>query len=125
MFGIRPKGRAVPPSTNPTLDRRWRATLDGHIISLRWSPNGQTVAAAIADGPITLFAADGMLLHELAGHAMGTTALDWHPDGRLLASAGQDGHVRLWDSVTGEQALALRHATSWVERVAYHPGGNY
>ncbi|NWF78826.1 MAG: WD40 repeat domain-containing protein [Chloroflexi bacterium] len=132
MNTFRPKGRAVPPSTTITLERHWRAQLDGHIISLRWSPDGSRLAAAIADGPITILAADGAHLHELPGHAMGTTALDWQPVGHgepvgqpLLASAGQDGHVRQWDAVTGAQVQALRHATSWVERVAYHPSGRY
>jgi YD repeat-containing protein len=125
MFRMRPKGRAVPPSRAVALAQGWRAALDGHLISVRWSPDGQMLAAAIADGPITLFAADGTRLHALAGHALGTTALDWHPNGRLLASTGQDGHVRLWDANTGAQAQALRHATSWVERVAYHPSGRY
>jgi len=125
MTTFRAKGRAVPPSTSITLERRWRALLDGHIISLRWSPNGGQLAAATADGPITLFAADGTQLHALPGHTLGTTALDWHAEGRLLASAGQDGHVRLWDATTGTEVQALRHATSWVERVAYHPLGHF
>ncbi|MFV9503407.1 MAG: WD40 repeat domain-containing protein [Oscillochloridaceae bacterium umkhey_bin13] len=125
MTLFRTKGRAVPPPTTVTLERRWRAQLDGYIISLRCSPDGTQLAAAIADGPITIFTASGERLHELPGHTMGTTALDWHPNGRLLASAGQDGHVRLWDTQIGMQVVALRHATSWVERVAYHPSGRY
>lgn len=125
MTMFRAKGRAVPPPTTITLEHRWRAQLDGHIISLRWSPDGAQLAAAIADGPITILAADGARLHELPGHAMGTTALEWHPEGRLLASAGQDGHVRLWDTQTGAPSQALRHATTWVERVVYHPSGQY
>jgi WD40 repeat protein len=56
---------------------------------------------------------------------MGTTAIDWHPASHTLASAGQDSHVRLWNAASGVQTQALRHATSWVERVAYHPSGNY
>ncbi len=121
----------MPPPTTVTLERRWREVLDGHIISLCWAPDGTRLAAAIADGPITILSADGEHLHELPGHTMGTTALDWYPDGSghagppLLASAGQDGHVRLWDAATGVQAQALRHATSWIERVAYHPSGRY
>lgn len=129
MTIFRSKGRAVPPSATVALERRWREVLDGHIISLRWSPDGRLLAAATVDGPIVILSASGERLHELPGHTLGTTALDWHPGGGghagppLLASAGQDGHVRLWDTTTGAQAQALRHATSWVERVAYHPSG--
>lgn len=122
---FRPRGRAVPSPTKVTLAQRWRAQLDGHIISLRCSPDGTQLAAALADGPITILAVTGERLHELPGHGLGTTAVAWHPNGRLLASAGQDGHVRLWESQTGVQALALRHATSWVERVSYDASGRY
>ncbi len=125
MRSLRQKGRAVPPSAAVSLERRWRHGLDGHIISLRWSPDGARLAAAVADGPITILSAAGERLHELPGHTLGTTALDWHPDGRLLASAGQDGHVRRWDATTGAEVQALRHTTSWVERLAYHPSGRY
>jgi WD40 repeat protein len=122
---IRKKGRTVPPPTTITLERRWRTALDGHIIALRFSPDGQHLAAATVDGPIAIFTQDGVLLHELPGHGMGTTALDWHPDGLVLASAGQDGLIRHWNASSGTQLQALRHATSWVERVAYHSSGQY
>jgi WD40 repeat protein len=125
MTRTRQKGRAVPPPTTVSLERRWCLSLDGHIISLRWAPDGARLAAAIADGPIAILSASGEHLHALSGHTLGTTALDWHPDGRLLASAGQDGHVRLWDTATGAQVQALRHTSSWVERLAYHPAGQY
>ncbi|MCG8347368.1 MAG: WD40 repeat domain-containing protein [Chloroflexales bacterium] len=125
MTIFRQKGRAVPPPTTVTLECRWSAVLDGHVISLRFSPDGSQLAAAIADGPLAIFSTAGDRLHELPGHTMGTTALDWRPEGRLLASAGQDSHVRLWDTAHGVQTQALRHVTSWVERVAYHPSGRY
>ncbi|NJO81386.1 MAG: WD40 repeat domain-containing protein [Blastochloris sp.] len=125
MFRTKQRGRAVPPSTTVNLERRWRTQLDGHIIGVRWSPDGNHVAAATIDGPITIFAADGTRLHDLPGHAPGTTAIDWHPNGALLASAGQDGYVRLWDVAAGSQSQALRHTISWVERVAHHPSGAY
>ncbi|NTW03893.1 MAG: WD40 repeat domain-containing protein [Oscillochloris sp.] len=125
MAFSRIRGRSTPPPTHITLNLSWQLALDGHIISLCYSPDGWMVAAATVDGPISIFSLDGRRLCDLAGHTLGTTALDWHADGQLLASAGQDGHVRLWDVLNGTQVQALRHATSWVEHLAYHASGQY
>lgn len=105
------------------LSMRWQAALDGHhIIALHWSPDGRSIAAASADGPIYLFdGVRGTRHHSLTGHAIGTLALGWHPDGALLTSAGQDGTIRLWDGQTGAERMALAGGGAWVERLAWSP----
>jgi WD40 repeat protein len=105
------------------LEPRWRADLDGHhIVGLRWAPDGATLAAATADGPIGLFDADdGRWRHTLAGHALGTLALAWHPAGAVLASGGQDGKLRLWDAADGVLRTAVDGGGAWVERLAWSP----
>lgn len=106
----------------PRLNRRWKATLDDHVISLAWSPSGKTLAAASVSGPISLFeTATGQESRSLPGHGFGTTGLSWRHDGSLLASAGQDGKVRLWDPVAGEARAALDGGASWVEHLRWHP----
>lgn len=119
---LRQRGRQVKPS-GTRLEQRWRASIDEHVIALRWSPDGARLAAAAVGGPISLFAADGAREAELPGHAFGTAALDWHPAGAWLASAGQDGHVRIWEVAESRQRLALKAGASWVERLAYSPDG--
>ena len=71
------------------LTKHWAAPLDDYVIDLGWSPDGQTLAAASAAGPITLFAAaDGATQHVLPGHGEGTNAIAFAPRvGRVVPNA--------------------------------------
>jgi len=125
MSGLRnTRGRRLP--AQPDLQPIWQATCDDHVVALRWSPTGQTLAAAAISGPISIMdSASGTMQHVLPGHpGLGTTALDWHRDGTRLASSGQDGQVRVWDTASGQEQQALAAGTAWVERVVWHPTGD-
>jgi WD40 repeat protein len=106
--------------------KSWEAVIEDHVISLAWSIDRHTLAAAAVSGPVTVFGADGQVLRKLPGHDFGTTALAWNPnDANLLASAGQDGQVKLWDDKSGATpALLLPGGAAWVERVAWSPRGD-
>jgi hypothetical protein len=45
------------------------------------------------------------------------------PDGRRIASSSADRTVRLWDAVTGQEILALKHGTRAVFGVVFSPDG--
>lgn len=102
------------------LVKHWAAQLEDYVIDLHWAPGGQTLAAASASGPLTLFkTADGTKQHVLDGHEDGTNVLGWSPDGRLLASGGQDGKVKLWDPAAGQHLSSLSLGGGWVEHLAW------
>lgn len=114
----------MPRVADNRLRKAWSATQPDHVIAVGWSPDGRLLAAAAINGPVTLFnAADGTVVHALAGHGFGTTALDWHPSGTLLATAGQDGKAKLWDVATGAERAALAGGAGWVDRLAWSPDG--
>ncbi len=105
-----------------TLARTWQTTLDDHVSSLAWSPDGTTLAAAAVGGPIHLFAAaTGKPLHVLPGHGFGTTGIAWSASGRHFASVGQDGKVRFWDVTAGEELRNVAGGAAWVDRLAWCP----
>ena len=110
----------------PPIKALWRSNIDDHPIGLAWSPDGQLLAVAEVSGPITLFnGVDGSVQRRLSGHDFDTMAISWHCDSRLLASVGQDGKVRLWDAETGLQRAEMAGGSSWVERVAFSPAGDW
>ena len=110
------------------IAKSWTAKLDDYVIDLAWSPDGRILAAASAAGAITVFSAEGGLLHRLPGHVDGTNALAWppagggpEPGGIVLASGGQDGCVRFWDAASGHQIAEVKLGSTWIEQLAWGP----
>lgn len=67
------------------------------VTTITFSPAGDYLAAAGADGPVLVWEmATGRQPHTLAGHARPVTALAFSADGRWLATAGLDGATRVW-----------------------------
>lgn len=117
-----PDVRTDRPALLPT---RWWSDVDDYANALAWSPDGQVLAVASIDGPVTLFDARiGEARHTLSGHGFGTAALSWGPDD-TLATAGQDGKVRLWDAESGREKATLDGGAPWVEKVEYAPDGHF
>ncbi|GLT99021.1 hypothetical protein SLE2022_164900 [Rubroshorea leprosula] len=69
-----------------------------------WSLDNCFVLAAIMDCRICVWnAADGSLVHSLAGHTESTYVLDVHPfNPRIAMSAGYDGRTIVWDIWEGK-----------------------
>jgi WD40 repeat protein len=97
-----------------------RFTLDnnqGAILGHTFSPDGDLLAVAGADGTIILYRvnpADDILLIEvrvLVGHTGGVLDVEFAPDGTVLASASLDNSVKLW-TIDGEELLSLPAITS-------------
>lgn len=117
------------------LTKHWAAQLDDYVIDLAWSPDGATLAAGSAAGPVSLFAAtDGALRHALPGHPDGTNCLAWQPQLKTqnakhetaasLATGGQDGTVKFWDASAGQHTATAELGSAWVEHLAWRPTQN-
>ncbi len=96
----------------------------GRINSLAYSPTGEWIAAASADGSIYLRPARaGGETHLLEGHEGQVSSIAFSPDGQTLASGGVDGTLRLWRVEDGALFREVDSLLDHIYRVVYAPDG--
>jgi WD40 repeat protein len=113
----------------------WRAQLQGcatqrvydhttteYLYTIGISPDGARLAAAGADGRVSLWnAEDGVRI--LEGHSGQVDSVLFSPDGALLASQAADGIVRLWDARTGAPRQILHNHAAGRITLRFSSGG--
>ncbi|MBD1938185.1 PD40 domain-containing protein [Microcoleus sp. FACHB-68] len=102
--------------------------LVGHknkVLSVSYSPDGQTIASASADSTINLWRPDGKLLRTLTGHDGNVTSITFSPDGQTIASAGTDNTIRLWRLNDGQLLKTFKGTNNKVifTSISFSPDG--
>jgi WD40 repeat protein len=87
----------------------------GSVLDITFSPDGQRVATASADGTVRIWDPDSNESRTLRGHQGPVLWVAFSPDGRKVLSAGQDGTVRVWPEDLPLEPEALR---AWVHTQA-------
>ena len=95
----------------------------GQVISILFSPDGQTIASGSYDRKVMLWdAASGNLKQIFDGHEDHIRAVSFSPDGRTLASGSLDQTVELRDAASGK-LLYVKRFDGDVMDLAFSPDG--
>ena len=113
-------GSAADGSSAPrTLER----TAD-LMLSVRFSPDGKTLAAGGSDGGLRVYdLANGKLLWKAEPHADWVTDLSFSPDGALLVTASRDKSCRVFEVKTGLAEASYNDHPEPVFAVAFAADG--
>jgi WD40 repeat protein len=94
---------------------QWSRSADhaAEILSIAFTPDGQSLATASADGTIKLRnPATGDVTQTLPGQANGATSLAFSTNSRLLACGAGDGATHLYELPSGRKLHTVRFSNS-------------
>ena len=98
----------------------------GEVISLAFSPDGETLASGSMDMTVRLwYLRSGPYLRSLEGHTGFVSSVMFSPDGGTLASSGgwKDSTIRLWGARNGRHLQTLDVDVDFFCYVAFSPDG--
>lgn len=97
----------------------------GSILSIAFSPDGQTLATGDTDSIIRLWrVSTGEQVATWQGHEDWVRAVRFSPDGQTLASGSEDKTIRLWQISTGQCLQIFEGHSSWIRSVVFSPDGS-
>jgi WD40 repeat protein len=102
----------------------WTLELDDHVLDLRWSAQGDYLAALPSVGRILIFDAEGTVCARLPGHEGGNGAVSWHPQRPALLTYGQDAVVRIYEAPFTAPPRMMPMEKGWADRAAWNPDGS-
>ena len=111
-------------SAAPLLPEISTHRLDEHLADLRWSADGNFLAAMPGVGRILVCDADGKIIVTLPGHDGGNGGIAWHPQRAALATYGQDAVIRIYEAPFIHAQLEFQLEKGWAESVAWNPDGS-
>jgi len=92
-------------------------------LAYSFTPDGNHIISAGANGVIAIYNRDGKKLGNYVGHTSNVWAIAISANGRFLVSGGEDGTVRLWNLKTYKNILTLYHQKQ--QWVAWLASGHY
>lgn len=104
---------------------RWqvvRASPQGELRGVTFSPDGRFVAAGCDDGLVRIYeTANWSLARIFSGHRRAPERAEWSPDSRYLAVMDRGHEFLVWDVLTGRLLNWLPNLQENKARFAWHP----
>jgi len=101
---------------------------DGNVLSLRYSPNGQMLAAVTDNRSIYVWQMpDAKLVHRIGNLREEINTITFSPNSRLLAMADTRGEIRIVSASNGGEIakfFGIREGES-IDALAYSPDGHW
>jgi WD40 repeat protein len=94
------------------------------VQSLAFSPRGEYLVTASADGTVCIWEMPKATLVTLLSHEASVNALAFSPDGQYLATASSDHTVGFWETTNWQQITRFAHRGP-VKFLAFSPDGQY
>jgi WD40 repeat protein len=92
------------------------------IYSVKFSPDGSTIASASKDGTIKLWNREGELQQTFTGHTNSVNSISFNPNGKSIASASGDGSVKIW-SIAGVAPIVLQGSGKPLLDISFNHNG--
>ncbi len=99
--------------------------LKGHqesIFMAVFSPDGQRIVTASADGTAKVWDLKGNLLVDLKGHNSSVNSASFSPDGQHILTASDKGIIRVWDT-QGNLLADFKGHNELIESAVFSPDG--
>ncbi|MEM7308951.1 MAG: protein kinase [Planctomycetota bacterium] len=96
-----------------------------HRWPVRWSPDGERVAALTLDGKLHVLDAELRPVRLYSAHDARGWSTEFSPDGTLLATTGVDRTATVWDVASGEKVLVAAGHGGAVKGLSWHPSGEH
>ena len=91
--------------------------------AVRWSPDGSRIARSVTGRLVFMDPATGRTLSECSDGTAGM-AMAFQSQGGVIISSAYDASIRLWDTRTGAELLALRKHKQFIRWLLLSPDGN-
>ncbi len=100
-------------------------SLAGGVLSVSWSPNGNTLAYGTTEGMLgTISPGSGASSQEWS-HSDYIRSVAWSPDGKHIAAGGDENILYVYNVANGEQERAFSSHNDWIRNVSWSADGQY
>ncbi|SVC76244.1 uncharacterized protein METZ01_LOCUS329098, partial [marine metagenome] len=94
--------------------------------SITYSPDGNRIATASADGTAKVWdARSGRVIRTVSSYPDKLRSVAFSPDGNRIATASKDKIAKVWDIDSGQVVLTLSGHTNSINTIIFSPSGEY